>query len=341
MVGKLDGTTDQVLQWVNGALTAVPIGPGGATAATADQVYAWWPGYGRAAAGGRQLGRAGGYRDGLAAGSGVRVLAGCVGDRPPAVPAFPVDDTPVAAGAVSPDYFAAALTAGSDGSCASAQPGSKGERAAYVIITPAGDSADEHIVKLTAGADGTLQHRQPGRRLPDRQPVPGVAGARVVGDLAADRDRGQRPGGGGGAGGDRHRLTAAPDPANYLPPSSPAADDPCRPVYRFDVTGAQWKDVTSAGQVSAQLPPMTAQGSTDGGKTWQDLGQLMPATAPAVAADGTVTLGPASFFFQNAAGTATAPGRVDLGPAQPVPGHRPGPGDRGAGGIGRAGLQPR
>ena len=34
----------------------------------------------------------------------------------------------------------------------------------------------------------------------------------------------------------------------------------------------------------------------------------MPATAPTVTTDGTVTLGPASFFFQNAAGTATAPG---------------------------------
>ena len=28
VVGKLDGTTDQVFQWVNGALTAVPIGSG-------------------------------------------------------------------------------------------------------------------------------------------------------------------------------------------------------------------------------------------------------------------------------------------------------------------------
>ena len=79
-------------------------------------------------------------------------------------------------------------------------------------------------------------------------------------------------------------------------------------MYRFDLTGTQWKNVTSPGQAIAQLPPMTAQGSTDGGKTWQDLGQVMPATAPTVAADGTVTLGPASFFFQNAAGTATPPG---------------------------------
>ena len=78
-------------------------------------------------------------------------------------------------------------------------------------------------------------------------------------------------------------------------------------MYRFDLTGTQWKNVTSPGQAIAQLPPMTAQGSTDGGKTWQDLGQLMPSTAPTVAADGTVTLGPASFFFQNAAGTATPP----------------------------------
>jgi hypothetical protein len=60
---------------------------------------------------------------------------------------------------------------------------------------------------------------------------------------------------------------------------------------------------------------MTAQGSSDGGTTWHDLGRLMPSTAPKVNEDGTVTLGPASFFFQNPAGTAVAPGVLPAGQA--------------------------
>jgi hypothetical protein len=316
VVGKLGGTGDEVLQYsvVTGALTEVPIGSQGATAGTADQVYAWFPGYqaGRL----RVANNSAGPVD-IAMASRQDPGYGCWLDAPvtqPPVPAFPVGDTSLAAGAVSADFFAAALTAGPTGNCASAQPGSTGERAAYVIITPAGDSADEHVVKLLAGADGTLSiPDQPGQpaqvggyltaSLSQVSPGPGSLGTwqlTVTGGSAPAASAAPSVAG--------YRLTAAPDPANYTPPSGPAADDPCRPVYRFDVTGAQWNNVTSAGQVAAQLPPMTAQGSADGGQTWQNLGQLMPSAAPAVTADGAVTLGPASFFFQNAAGTATAPG---------------------------------
>jgi hypothetical protein len=324
VLGKLDGTNDQVLQWVNGALTAAPIGPGGTTGATADQMYSWWPGY--AAGRLRVADNAAGPVD-IAMASRPDVGYGCwlnaAVTGPPAVPAVPVSDTRLAAGAVSPDYFAGALTAGPDGSCASAQPDSKGERAAYVIITPAGDSADEHIVKLTIDADGTphIDSQVGGdltASLGQVSPTPGLSGTSellVTGGSTAAAVTAPAVTG--------HRLTAKIDPVNYQPPASPAADDPCRPVYRFDVTGAQWKNVTSPGQVSAQLPPMTAQGSADGGQTWQALGQLMPAVAPAVAADGTVTLGPASFFFQNAAGTSAAPGVDPTGANCPTTGNQP------------------
>ena len=348
VVGKLGGTGDEVLQYsvVTGALTEVPVGSGGATAGTADQVYAWFPGYqaGRL----RVANNSAGPVD-IAMASRQDPGYGCWLDAPvtqPPVPAFPVEDTSLAAGAVSADFFAAALTAGPTGNCASAQPGSTGERAAYVIITPAGDSADEHVVKLLAGADGTLS-------IPDQPGQPGQVGGYLTASLSqvspgpGSLGTWQLTVTGGGAPAASaapsvagYRLTAAPDPANYTPPSGPAADDPCRPVYRFDVTGAQWNSVTSAGQVSAQLPPMTAQGSADGGQTWQDLGQLMPSAAPAVAADGTVTLGPASFFFQNAAGTVTAPGVWTSGQPSACPATGPGPGDRGAGGVGRSGVQP-
>jgi hypothetical protein len=324
VVGKLGGTGDQVLQWVNGALTAVPVGPGGATTGTADQVYDWWPGYG---AGRLRVADNSAGPVQIAMASRPDPQYGCwlntsVTGGPSA---FPAADTPVAAGATSPDYFAAALTAGPDGSCASAQPGSTGERATYVIITPAGDSADEHIVKLTSAADGVLRiDSQVGgylnATLTQVSPTPGSWGTWQLAVTGGGAPAAQAAPAVTG-----YRLTAAPDPANYQPPASPAADDPCRPVYRFDVTGARWANVVPAGQVSAQLPAMTAQGSADGGTTWQDLGQLMPSAAPAVAADGTVTLGPASFFFQNPAGTATPPGVWTSGQASqcPVTGQAP------------------
>ena len=319
VVGSYDGTDDRVLQDVNGTGAQVPFGPGGATAGTADQAYAWFPGY---QAGQLQVADNSAVPVNIAMASRPDPGYGCwlntsVTGGPPA---FPAVDTPLAAGATSADYFAAALTGGD---CASSLPQTTGEWAAYVIITPAGDSADEQIVKLAAGADRTVKidsyvGGDLTASLSQVSPGPGslgtwqltVTGGSIPAAAAAPAVAG-------------YRLTAAPDPANYQPPTSPAADDPCRPVYRFDVTGAQWKNVASAGQVTGQLPAMTAQGSTDGGKTWQDLGQLMPATAPAAAADGTVTLGPASFFFQNSPGTTTVNGVDPTGNLCPATGNQP------------------
>ena len=34
-----------MLQDVGGALTALPVGAGGAVTGTAEQIYDWWPGY--------------------------------------------------------------------------------------------------------------------------------------------------------------------------------------------------------------------------------------------------------------------------------------------------------
>jgi hypothetical protein len=300
----------QVLRLVNDKLEQVPIGAGGATWGTNAQLEDWFPGY---AAGRLRVvnGTAGAVTVAMQSkpdpGRGCWLNASVTG--PPAVPAFPSADasyTSVAAGATSQDFFAGALTAGKTGDCASAQPQSSGERAAYVIIIPAGDPADEHIVKLTAAADGTLR----------------IAG-QVGGALTATVARGSGPGGSWGqwtltikgpaaptaatapalAG---FRLTSAPGPG-WTPPGQSPPDDPCRPVYRFDVTRASWKGAGVPGQVTAQIPAMTAQGSTDDGKNWQPLGELMPVSAPTRSAD-TVTLGPASFFYQDPPGNVTARG---------------------------------
>jgi len=183
----------------------------------------------------------------------------------------------------------------------------KGERAAYVIITPVGDRADEHIVKLVANTGGTLRiASQVGGDLTAKLansggPQPGswgsweldVQGIAAPSALAPPQVTGTQ-------------LTSPPGP-DYQPPTSPAADDPCRPVYRIDVTSTQWKGINAVGQATAQIPPMTAQGSTDNGQTWTDLGQVMPSTAPSMTGPSTVRLGPASFYWQDPPGTATLP----------------------------------
>lgn len=317
VVGKLDGTTDQVLEDVGGTLTPVPFAPGNATTGTADQAYAWYPGYG---AGNLYVLNNTPGTVSVAMASRPDPQYGCwlnTSVAHPPVPAFPVSDTPVPGGGIARgEYFVAALTGASggnsgeaDGPCASAR--GQGERSAYVIITPAGDRADEHIVKLQSSQDGTLSVAdQAGgyltAALAQVSSTPGSWGTWTLTLTGGTTPQAAAPTVTG------FRLTAAPGP-DYTPPTSPLADDPCRPVFRFDVTGATWTDVAAAGQVTARIPAMTAQGSSDGGATWTDLGQLMPATAPAVAADGTVTLGPASFFFQNPPGTAVAPGADPAG----------------------------
>ena len=313
VVGTFGGSHDMVLQYVGGTMTTIPVGAGGASTGTADQLYQWFPGYG-----------AGRLRVANDTGSAVSVSMawrpdasyGCwlntsVTDG--AVPEFPANPTSVAAGQASSQYFIGALTAGPDGGCASAT--GTGQWASYVVITPAGDPADQHEVKLQVN------------------PTAGLASIAAItdqagGDLTATLTPDGSGSGGSWWGGWQLHVTGPGQPAaakapavtgyqltsmpssDYQAPTSPEADDPCRPVYRFDVTGAQWTVPGAAGQaqarVAAQIPAMTAQGSTDGGKTWTDLGQLMPATTPTLAGN-TVTLGPSSFYWQDPVTAATAP----------------------------------
>jgi hypothetical protein len=318
VVGMNSGTGDKVLQDVGNTLVPVPFGVGGATTGTDAQVYAWFPGYG---AGTLSVFNASSGPVDIAMASRPDPGFGCWLNTSVAQPrelAFPTSDAPVDARTQSPDYFIGALTAGVNGDCASAQ--GKGERNAYVIITPAGDQADEHIVKLVVGLDGTPRIAdQVGGYLTARLRDIGEGGS--WGTWQMDVSGGVTPRAAQEPTVTGVRLTSAPGP-NYQPPAISPADDPCRPVFRFDVTGAIWTELLAPGEVTARIPAMTAQGSTDG-RTWQDLGQLMPSSAPALAR-GQVTLGPASFYFQNRAGTAVAPGVEPAGQHQcPATGDKP------------------
>jgi hypothetical protein len=319
VVGLLGGT-GQVLKYLGaGVLQPIAIGPGGAKSAPWEQLREWFPGYG---AGRLEVanGTAGPVSASMASsqdpGLGCWLNASVAGGAS----AFPTQATSVAAGQASPGFFIGALTAGVDGACASAQAQDVGERASYVVVTPPGDPADQRLVKLRV----------------DRSGVVGID-SQKGGDLNAAVER---AGGGGSWGGWRlgvsghddpvakgwapspppavtgQRLTAKPgpdcnthpdDPNCYSAPTSPVPDDPARPVYRFDVSGAQWGGgqpggLGAGGQVTARIPAMTAQGFD--GTRWKDLGRLMPSTAPKVSSDGTVTLGSASFFWQDGPGDA-------------------------------------
>ena len=76
------------------------------------------------------------------------------------MPAFPAEDTSLVAPArASPDYFAGALTAGPDRGLRVGAAGQRASGPPYVVITPAGDRADEHVVKLRSPPTAGLQHR--------------------------------------------------------------------------------------------------------------------------------------------------------------------------------------
>ncbi len=139
VVGMNGGTADEVLQDVDGAWTWCRSARRGRRRGTAAQVDDWWPGYG---AGRLRVANGSAGPVDIALASRPDPGFGCWLDAAvtnPPVPAFPDADTALAAGATSPGFFAGALTAGPGGDCASAQPDSKGERAAYVVITPDGD----------------------------------------------------------------------------------------------------------------------------------------------------------------------------------------------------------
>ena len=147
VVGTFGGVHDFVLQYVDGKLAPIPVGTGGAATGTADQIYQWFPGYG---AGRLEVTNNSAARcrwrwlRGPDAGYGCWLNTSVTGG--PA--AFPLGNSTVNRGRDLAGLLRGALTAGPAGDCASAQQNSKGEHATYVLITPAGDPADEHIVKL-------------------------------------------------------------------------------------------------------------------------------------------------------------------------------------------------
>jgi hypothetical protein len=86
-------------------------------------------------------------------------------------------------------------------------------------------------------------------------------------------------------------------------------------VYRFDVAGAVYQLPTPYPN-QLVVPPLQVQGFD--GTSWTTVGTLIPRTEPAIVNGAPVsqlTLGPATFWWENAGQTAYQQIRVGLGPA--------------------------
>ena len=212
--------------------------------------------------------------------------------------AFPSQPVTIDPGRSSPVFTMGAYTAGPTGGCAAAD--ATGSWRGYLVVTPVNRPADVSLVDVQLGRDMSVNvgNDQVGGSTAvssagSPQPAAAFGSWTITVNTPATPTALTPPTVTG------QRLTAPPvDPGL---PDSGLADDPHRPVYRFDVSGAQWTGVAQPNQLTSTVPAMRAQGSTDDGTTWKDLGSLMPVTAPTLSGS-TVTLGAASFFWQADAG---------------------------------------
>ena len=228
-------------------------------------------------------------------------------------PAFPTVPVAVGAGQISSIYTMGAYTAGPDGSCA--QPANSAENdlwRGYLVITPTNHPADTRLVRLRLNPDMTVDvGDQTGGMTTDDPPVAtmNVSIAQAPQHLAAF-----------GLWIITVDTPAAPTPST--PPTVAASrltpDGAQYPaVYRFDVSGATYELPAPSGQIVVPpysdqivIPPLMVQGCVSNcsgdATSWTDLGRLVPAVAPAIVPphgdSGQLQVGPATFWWENAAG---------------------------------------
>lgn len=107
------------------------------------------------------------------------------------------------------------------------------------------------------------------------------------------------------------KAVTAPQATGHRLVNQPHNNDPGLTVYRVDVTGAQWRIEGAEHLDNAVIPPLKVQGTTNG-MTWTDVGDLIPASAPTLK-DGLLTMGSASFYWENAKGPQYTKLRVSAG----------------------------
>jgi hypothetical protein len=220
--------------------------------------------------------------------------------------AFPAAGVTVNGGQTSAIYPMGAYTAGANGGCAATDP--TGTWRGYLIITPTNHPADTRLVGLRLNRNLTVDVDDQAGGASTTVSITQINASTAalglwnitVGTPPAPTPASQPPTVAGS------RVT----PADFTGPA----------VYRFDVTGAVYQLPTPYPN-QLVVPPLQVQGSVNG-TSWTTLGTLIPRTEPTISGSQ-LTLGPATFWWENPAGQpAYQQIRVGLGsagvPSSPV-----------------------
>ena len=292
------GNQARVLRY-SGATTlaAQAVQPNGVTTTDVGGIRLWYPGY---KAGSLQIRNNAPDPVKISFASRPNAAYGCwLGAAFPGREAFPASSITLATKAVSSSYTIGGYTAGIGGGCAASD--FTGQWAAYIVIAPLARPANTTTAKLVMSRTGQLS-------------VTAVGGALTLSASQVDKTTFALGGWELGIGGP---LPAkAPGATLTATQLDPAGTE--RPVYRFDLAATEWDlKFSTPPRITAVLPALVAQGSSDNGKTWTDLGRLVPQGQPTRSTEGSVTLAPASFYWQNpSTGAALTTIRVQVGQAR-------------------------
>ena len=277
-----NGDSARVLRYTGGTtLAPQPVQAGGRTETDIGGIRDWFPGYkaGRV----RVMNRAN-LALNVSFASRPNAAYGCwFAPSFPGRAAFPSGTVPVAARTTTEFYTIGGLTAGVGGDCAATDL--TGQWAAYVTIEPVQQPADRTVAKLELTRTGDLKVTAVGGSLTLRAEVERRSLPMGTWRLVIDSPQPNPPVPAGGIIVSGKRL----DPAGAA-----------RPVYRFDVAATTWDlPYRNPPRIAVALPPMVVQGSADRGSTWHDEGLLVPQGQPTRTTNGSVTLAPVSFYWQN------------------------------------------
>ena len=270
-----------------------PVAPGGATRTDVGGIQSWFPGYKTGSLSVRvPTVRDEGEAITVSFASRANPAYGCwFAPAAPGRAAFPAGDVIIdpAVSTISPTYTIGGLTAGANGDCASA--GITGQWAAYLVVAPVQRPADRTVVKIVVPRTGQPKVTTAGGSL-------AVTLSKVVGTTYALGS---------------WQLLVSPQPHAAPPVNlslkatrlSPAGT--AQPVYRLDVPATTFSlPVSNPARISSIIPAYTVWGSPDDVNDVK-LGALLPQGQPTRSTSGSVTLAPASFYWQNSGDPGDTP----------------------------------
>jgi hypothetical protein len=198
-------------------------------------------------------------------------------------PAFPARGVSVRVGQTSAPYTMGAYTAGANGGCAATD--ATGTWRGYLVITPVNHPADARLVGLRLNRNRTVDVDDQAGGSTTASITQNNASTAALGLWTVTVDTPSAP-------------TPATQPPTVAGSRVTPADVTGPAVYRFDVTSAVYQLPTPYPN-QLVVPPLQVQGFD--GTSWTTLGTLIPRTEPTITGNQ-LTLGPATFWWENPAG---------------------------------------